>query len=764
MFFNFFKKKKKTIHDGYTAEFFREAWSIIGEDVTAAVQSFFIKGFLPKGVNSTILALVPKKEEAKVMKDYRPISCCNVLYKMISKIIANRLKGVLPKCISLNQSAFIDERLLMENVLLATEIVKDYHKEMVSPRCAMMIDISKAFDSVQWSFLLNTLKALGLPEKFIYWISLCVTTASFSVQVNGELAGYFQSRRGLRQGCSLSPYLFVICMNVLSKMLDEAAAKGLIGYHPKCKNIGLTHLCFADDLMIFVEGSQRSVEGILKVFEDFDKMSGLKISLEKSTLFMAGLGNHKQEEILNHFPFESRKLPVRYLGLPLLTKNMTVTDFLPLVEKIRKRIGSWTGRFLSYARRLQMINSVIASLANFWMAAFKLPSGCIQEIEKLCAAFLWSGPDLNSRKAKIAWPEVCRSKQEGGLGIRSLEEINVVCILKLIWRILSANSLWVKWIHIYLIRKGSFWTVKESSLGSWMWKKILKYRDKAKNLYRVEVGNGKKASFWNESWSSLGCLNEFLSYSGCIDMGILAEATVAECVNHRRRNHRVQKLNDIEEEIDKVKNRMHQDVEDVSLWRTASGKFKRSFSTKETWQITREKHCEYEWHKGVWFKNATPKYSFIVWLAVRDRLSTGCRMKNWNGNVDSSCIFCQDPLESVEHLFFECSFSKQIWEVLIKGVLDNQYTANWSQILRLITRSDRNKIKAFTVRYVFQTALHSIWRERNRRRHGEDAVPPALMVKMIDRTVRNKFSIMKKLRVNDMEGGLRFWFETRQNG
>lgn len=128
---------------------------------------FFLKGFLPKGLNSTILALVPKTEEAKVMKDYRPISCCNVLYKIISKLIANRLKGVLPKCISLNQSAFIKERLLMENVLLATKIVKDYHREDISPRFAMMIDISKAFDSVQWSFLLSTLKALGIPEKFI---------------------------------------------------------------------------------------------------------------------------------------------------------------------------------------------------------------------------------------------------------------------------------------------------------------------------------------------------------------------------------------------------------------------------------------------------------------------------------------------------------------------------------------------------------------------------------------------------------------------
>lgn len=165
----------------------------------------------------------------------------------------------------------------MENMLLATEIVKDYHKVDISPRCAMMIDISKAFDSVQWTFLLNALKALTLPEKFIHWISICISTASFSVLVNGELAGYFQSKRGLRQGCSLSPYLFVICMNVLSKSIDEAAAQGKIGYHPKCKNIDLTHLCFADDLMVFTDGTTRSIEEILRVFDAFDKMSGLKL-------------------------------------------------------------------------------------------------------------------------------------------------------------------------------------------------------------------------------------------------------------------------------------------------------------------------------------------------------------------------------------------------------------------------------------------------------------------------------------------------------
>lgn len=134
--------------DGFTAEFFKASWSIIGKDFTTAVHSFFSKGFLPKGLNATILALVAKKDNATEMRDYRPISCCNVLYKVISKIIANRLKGTLSGCISCNQSAFVKDMLLVENLLLATEIVKDYHKEDVSPRCSMKIDIAKAFDYV----------------------------------------------------------------------------------------------------------------------------------------------------------------------------------------------------------------------------------------------------------------------------------------------------------------------------------------------------------------------------------------------------------------------------------------------------------------------------------------------------------------------------------------------------------------------------------------------------------------------------------------
>lgn len=192
-----------------------------------------------------------------------------------------------------------------------------------------------------------------MPEEFIHWIKLCVCTASFSVQVNGELAGFFQSKRGLRQGCALSPYLFVICINVLSCMLNRAVERKQIGYHPRCKNILMSHLCFADDLLVFTDGTKRSIEEVFKVFKEFESCSGLKISLEKSTLYTAGINESTKADIIATFPFSSGSLPVRYLGLPLLTKRMTVSDYLPLVEKVRKRMSSWTGRLLSHASRLR---------------------------------------------------------------------------------------------------------------------------------------------------------------------------------------------------------------------------------------------------------------------------------------------------------------------------------------------------------------------------------------------------------------------------
>ena len=212
---------------------------------------------------------------------------------------------------------------------------------------------------------------------------------------------------------------------VVKAVKNRAAVERKIGYHPYCQEVQLTHICFADDLLVFSDGKKSSVEGILHVFKEFASMSGLHISLEKSTLFLAGVCEDR-EAILAQFPFEVGTLPVRYLGVPLLTKRMTSSDYSPLINRVRKQITSWTARQLSFAGRLQLIGSVIHSITNFWMSVYLLPKQCIKEIDQLCSSFLWSGPAMSTTKAMISWENVCKPKEEGGLGLRSLSETNRV--------------------------------------------------------------------------------------------------------------------------------------------------------------------------------------------------------------------------------------------------------------------------------------------------------------------------------------------------
>lgn len=191
-----------------------------------------------------------------------------------------------------------------------------------------------------------------------------------------------------------------MCMNVLSLKIDKVVRERKFKFHPRCQALSLTHLCFADDLMVFVEGTKVSVEGSLSVFEEFAMWSGLNISIEKSTVYMAGVAEEERNRILRNFPFAEGTLPVRYLGLPLMTKVMDKNDYLPLVERVRSGINTWTCRFLSYAGRLQLIKAVLMSIVNFWAGVFTLPSKCIKEVEQLCSSFLWTRPAL-----KVHWCE-----------------------------------------------------------------------------------------------------------------------------------------------------------------------------------------------------------------------------------------------------------------------------------------------------------------------------------------------------------------------
>ncbi|GFZ07066.1 hypothetical protein Acr_19g0000030 [Actinidia rufa] len=181
--------------DGYSSCFFKSAWSIVGPDVCAAVKEFFVSGKILKQLNHAVIALVPKTASASRVEEFRPIACCNVIYKVISKILAARLSPILESLIDPGQSAFVPNRSMVENIYMVQELLRKYCWNRISPRCIMKVDLRKAYDTVNWNFLEDVLSGLGFPALFIQWIMQCVSTTSYSISINGSLHGFFKGKQ-----------------------------------------------------------------------------------------------------------------------------------------------------------------------------------------------------------------------------------------------------------------------------------------------------------------------------------------------------------------------------------------------------------------------------------------------------------------------------------------------------------------------------------------------------------------------------------------
>ena len=270
------------------------------------------------------------------------------------------------------------------------------------------------------------------------------------------------------------------------------------------------------------------------------------------------------------------------------------------------------------------------------------------------------------------------------------------------------------------------------------------------------------SSFWFDNWSERGALISVLGERGIVDMGIRREATGEEGLkrNRRRRRHSTLLLYEVEIELAVAKEKLKEEVEDKDVWRQGSG-YKQSFSTAETWALMRTNEERCDWAKGIWFSQATPKFAFVAWLAARDRLSTMDRISKWDHGIDVTCVLCKREPESRNHLFFECGFSSQIWEHLTKGILISNHSNVWQDIMSIILDERLERKKRFCLRYAFQAAIHAIWRERNKIRHNETALPIATVMKLVEKGIRNKLSVLRRKQVKGWESGLQFWFSTR---
>ncbi|XP_020272640.1 uncharacterized protein LOC109847811 [Asparagus officinalis] len=305
--------------DGYGVSFFKGAWSIIGEDVTQAIMEFFNSGKLLGTINSTSITLIPKVNCPKTPTDFRPISCCNCLYKFISKILVNKIKPVMGYLVNDAQSAFVEGRQISSNILLAHELVKGYNWKSISPRVLLNIDIRKAFDTISWSFLKHMLLGLGFPKVMVDWIMSCITSSKYSIALNGSLHGYFNGQRGLRQGDPLSPYLFILGMEYLSRRLDRLKSDNQFKFHPKCKKLKITHLIFTDDLLLFGKGDLQTIMKLHQCIRDFSAVSGLEENADKSCIFYGGVQDSVKASINSLLGFTEGK---KYGGLGIFSASI----------------------------------------------------------------------------------------------------------------------------------------------------------------------------------------------------------------------------------------------------------------------------------------------------------------------------------------------------------------------------------------------------------------------------------------------------------
>ncbi|XP_074298077.1 uncharacterized protein LOC141628890 [Silene latifolia] len=365
--------------DGFSSSFYKDAWVIVGDEV-----------------NHTFISLLPKCELPLNVTHFRPISFCNVIYKAISKILCTRLATILPDIISINQGGFIQKRNIIENILICQDIVRLYNRKTVSPRCLMKIDLKKAYDSVNWDFIEQMLNALNFPPRFINLVMVCVRTASYSLVLNGVNFGYFKGAKGLRKGDPISPLLFTITMEYLTRVLSHVTSILPFRYHPLCGHLKLSHMMFADDLLMF------------------SKTTGLQMNSMKSNIYFNGVHQSVRADILQVSGFTEGTLPFKYLGVPITSGRLSVNHCSVLID---------------------------------FATTFVLPKGVLRRIDAMSRNYLWDGNTEYIRSPMVSWEKVCTPRVEGGLGIRD----------SITWNYAAIGKLWSAAPAGYSISSGYHW-------------------------------------------------------------------------------------------------------------------------------------------------------------------------------------------------------------------------------------------------------------------------------------------------------------------
>ncbi|XP_039140432.1 uncharacterized protein LOC120277641 [Dioscorea cayenensis subsp. rotundata] len=424
-------------------------------------------------INWSNIALITKRHCPQDPLHYRPISLINCSLKIITKILANRLSTKIDELIDPNQSAFIKGRCITDNIATAQELIFYMQKNHLMG-LILKVDFSKAFDSVDWGFLLELLRARRFGERWIGWVQTILTSSKAKFLVNNVQSGYVRFRRGLRQGDPLSPLLFALVVD------------------------------YADDLLVMSTRGGEDLRIIKLILYVFERLSGLAVNSKKTCLYISQKNLEPQAFLANTLHCWVGVLPLTYLGIPISGGRPRKQDWDILINKVRSRLEIWKSKFLSLGGRLTLLNSVLTVIPTYWMSLFKLPCWVIRSIDKIWRDFLWSGPDLQHPKIRlVSWARLCRFREQGGWNILNLEVFNNDLLGKWWWKIISG----VRWCGAEIFRENYFgsrptWNLFHKQYGrrSVFWNGILKILPAFRKNICSLVKEGSTTLFWLDNW------------------------------------------------------------------------------------------------------------------------------------------------------------------------------------------------------------------------------------------------------------------------
>lgn len=338
---------------------------------------------------------------------------------------------------------------------------------------------------------------------------------------------------------------------------------------------------------------------------------------------------------------------------------------------------------------------------------------------------------------KVSWAQVCLPKAEGGLGLRRFADWNRTLCLRMIWLLFSTSgSLWVAWHRTHsLSRTTCFWNQHETANDSWNWRCLLRLRVLAKRFIKCQIGNGKTASFWFDNWAPVGPLIKYIGPDGPRSTRIGLNAKIADACTETGwllaapRSDAVLNLHIHLSTIPIPRLSQEPDSYDWVVEETVC----HGFSAKRTWQILRPRKELVHWANVIWFKGATPRHAFTMWIANLDRLPTKTRLIRWGMNISPTCGLCNLLPETRDHLMLSCSFAKHLWTATNERLnLPNTSFASWTALMAW-TRRKNDRSPPTLRKLVAQSVIYAIWKQRNNILHNDSCIPPSTVFKEIDR-------------------------------